>query len=152
MKGFLVALALAASLAAQTETRSGPVVFIGGEGSNPQSQRDVHHSSGDDQTMEVARIMLKSCPEIEITRSEQGADYFLLLNRGKEYGFFANAVSQVMLLDPNQKVLFSDKQGTVAKAVKAGCRAIMADWKKQRQQRHADSTAKPLDATPEPTK
>lgn len=142
MKASLFALLLVASSAAQTATRNGPVVFIGGEGSNPQAQRDVRHTSGDDQTMEVARIMMKSCPEIEITRSEQGADYLLLINRGKEYGMFSNAVSQVMLLDPSQKVLYANKEGTVAKAVKDGCRAIMGDWKQQRQQRHEGSAAK----------
>jgi hypothetical protein len=140
MNASLFALLLVAFAAAQTANRNGPVVFIGGEGSDPQSQRDVRHTSGDDQTMEVARVMMKSCPEIDVTRSEQAADYFLLINRGKEYGLFANAVTQVMLLDPKQKVLYANKEGTVAKAVKDGCRAIMSDW--QRQQRHEDSAVK----------
>ena len=141
MKASLFALLLAATVAAQT-ARNGPVVFIGGEGSNPQAQRDLSHTSGDDQTIEVARVMRKSCPEIEITRSEQGVDYLLLLNRGKEHGLFANAISQVMVLDSNQNVLYANKEGTVAKAVKGGCTAVMADWKKHRQERHEDSAAK----------
>lgn len=77
MKALLLALLLAASASAQNVTRNGPIVFIGGEGSNPQAQRDVGHTSGDDQTMEVARVMMKSCPEIQVTRSEQDVDYFL---------------------------------------------------------------------------
>lgn len=147
MKTSFFVLLLAASVVAQAPPRKAPVVFIGGEGSNPQAQRDVRHTSGDDQTMEVARIMMKSCPEIEITRSEQSADYFLLLNRGKEHGLFANAISQVMLLDLRQNVLYANKEGTVAKAVKGGCRAIMDDWRKQREQRQEESAAKNPEAT-----
>jgi len=148
MKVLCLALLLAVSAAAQNLNRNGPVAFIGGEGSDPQAQRDTHHTSGDDQTMEVARIMMKSCSEIELTRSQQDADYILLLNRGKEYGLFANAVSQVMILDPKQKVLYANKEGTVAKAVKGGCRAIMADWKRQREQRPAGAAMKERDTPP----
>jgi hypothetical protein len=85
---------------------------------------------------------LKSCPEISVTRREDPVpDYFLLLNRGEEYGFFKSALSQVMLLDGDKNVLFSSREGTVAKAARDGCRAIVSDWKSRRA--HASPKSNP---------
>jgi hypothetical protein len=78
----------------------GPTVFIDGNGSEQEAARATTSVRRDDQTMELARNLLKSCPEISIMRKEDSSpDYFLLFNRGEEYGLFKNAVSQVMLLD-----------------------------------------------------
>jgi hypothetical protein len=110
-----------------------PLVFIDGNGSEPEAARETKHVRRDDQTMELARNLLKSCPEISITRDDNAQiDYSLLFNRGDEYGLFRNAVSQFMLLDHEKNVLYSSKQGTVARAAKDGCKAILADWKKRR--------------------
>lgn len=113
----------------------GPVVFVDGNGAEQEAARLTKVPRSDDQTMEMTRDLLKSCPEISITRKEDGSpNYFLLLNRGQEVGIFKNAVSQIMLLDGDKNVLYSSKQGTVAKAVKDGCKAILADWKSRRAQ------------------
>ena len=84
--------------------------------------------------MELSRLLLKSCPEISITRKEDASfDYTLLLNRGEERGFLVKAAfSQVMLLDGAKNVLYASKEGTVAKAARDGCKAILADWKSRR--------------------
>jgi hypothetical protein len=111
-----------------------PLVFIDGNGSEPDAARNTPHVKRDDQTMELARNLLKFCPEVSITRDEsaEGLDYLLLLNRGDEYGMFRNAVTQVMLLDAKKNVVYSSKQGTAARAAKDGCKAILADWQKRR--------------------
>lgn len=132
MKPSIAILLFLLAVGAAAQTKRMPIVFIGGEGSDPNAQKDVKHTSGDDQTIEVARIMLKECSELSLTRDQDSADYILVLNRGKEYGMFANAVSQVMLLDPKQNVLYANKKGTVKQAVKDGCRAILEDWKSRR--------------------
>jgi hypothetical protein len=113
----------------------GPVVFVDGNGAEQDAARATKFAKMDDQTMEMTRDLLKSCPEISLTRKDGlTPDYYLLLNRGEEYGLFKNAASQVMLLDADKNVLFSAKKGTVAQASKAGCKAILADWKTRRPQ------------------
>jgi hypothetical protein len=130
MKSAALFLLLAGTSAlAQTH----PVVFIDGNGSERDAARATTTVKRQDQTMELAKDLLKSCPEISITRKEDASpDYSLLLNRGEEYGLFKNAVSQVMLLDGDQNVLYAQSEGTVAKASKDGCKAILADWKSRR--------------------
>jgi hypothetical protein len=131
---------------AQAQQPAHPVVFVDGNGSEQDAARETKHVRRDDQTMELVRDLLKSCPEISITRKEDGdLDYSLLFNRGDEYGLFKNAISQVMLLDRNKNVLYASKQGTVAKAAKDGCKAILEDWKKRRLLRSsADPAPAPL--------
>jgi hypothetical protein len=134
MKHILFFVGLFAAAFAQAQ---GPIVFIDGNGSEQEAARATVTVNRDDQTMELARDLLKSCPEISITRKEEGPlDYFLLLNRGREGGFvFKAALSQFMLLDRNKNVLASSKQGTVAKAARDACKAILADWKQQHRSR-----------------
>jgi hypothetical protein len=111
----------------------GPNVFIDGNGSEQEAARMTTTVHRDDQTMELARDLLKSCPDISITREENSSpDYFLLLNRGEERGGLRLASSQVMLLDGQKNVLYSSKEGTVARAARDGCKAILVDWKKRR--------------------
>jgi len=125
----LFLLLVGTSAIAQTH----PVVFIDGNGSERAAARATSTVKRQDQTMELAKNLLKSCPEISITRKEDATpDYSLLLNRGEEYGVFRSALSQVMLLDGDQNVLYAGSQGTVAKAAKEGCKAILTDWKSRR--------------------
>jgi len=136
-----VAVVVLAGSAIPQSAPAHPIVFIEGNGSEPEAAHETQHVRRDDQTMELARHLLKACPEISITRKEDAdIDYSLLLNRGDEYGIFKNAVSQVMLLDRDKNVLYSNKEGTVSRAAKDGCRAILEDWKKRRPAR----TAEPL--------
>jgi hypothetical protein len=110
----------------------GPNVFIDGNGSEQEAARMTKTVRRDDQTMELARDLLKACHDISITREETSSpDYFLLLNRGRESALNL-AASQVMLLDGQKNVIYSSKEGTVAHAARDGCKAILADWKKRR--------------------
>lgn len=123
----------------------GPVVFIDGNGSEQGAAQETKQVKRHDQTMELAKNLLKSCKEISIPRKEDAApDYFLLLNRGEEYGLFNNAVTQIMLLDSKKNVLYAGDQGTVTKAARDVCRAILADWKSRR----AHASPKPDTADP----
>jgi hypothetical protein len=85
-----------------------------------------------DKTTAMARVLLKSCPEISLTVSESDShpDYLLLLNR--EDDAFGSASNEVMVLRPDKSVIFASKQGSVSRATKDGCKAIMADWKDRR--------------------
>jgi hypothetical protein len=130
MKVAIIAVALLGLAHAQ---QAHPVVFINGEGGTHVGNGSV---AKHDETMEMARNLLKSCPEISITTDEATIDYSLLLNRQEEH--FGSAVSQVMVLRPDKSVMFASKQGTVARAVRDGCRAIMSDWKQHRTVRAAD--------------
>ena len=74
--------------------------------------------------------MLKHCPEVTITVNSdtEKSDYALVLNR-EAVGLFGEGLSQIMLVRTSDKsVLWAVKKGTVAQAVKAGCKALMADW------------------------
>jgi hypothetical protein len=126
-------VAVATSLAAAGEKPKAkmPLVFIDGNGAINLGSASVGKH---DETMEMARDLMKFCPEVSITvkeESESAPDYELLLNRQEEHGFIARAaISQIMLLRGSDKVvLYSNKKGTVAKAVRDGCKAILADWK-----------------------
>jgi hypothetical protein len=133
MKSTALFVVMLAAAAHAQDVPARPLVFIDGNGSEQEAARATVTVKRDDQTMELARDLLKACPEISITRKEDAdVDYSLLFNRGEEYGLFKNAMSQVMLLDRDKNVLYAAKQGTVARAAKDGCKAILADWKKRR--------------------
>jgi hypothetical protein len=144
MKNFLAVIALFASslvAAQQTPARKAPLVLIQGSGNVNVSAGAVGGGliaagagsvSKHDQTMEMAQQLLKRCPEIALTLgADQKPDYMLLLNR-EGGGFFDSGESQIMLVRGSDKmVLYASKQTTVKKAMKDGCRAIIADWKQQ---------------------
>jgi hypothetical protein len=77
-------------------------------------------------------------------------DYALLLNR-ETIGLFGEGLSQIMLVrGSDENVLYASKKGTVAQAVRDGCKAIMADWK---QSHSPQTTAGPWNVTkPEASK
>jgi hypothetical protein len=125
MKITIIAVILLSVLAQAQQAH--PVVFINGEGGTHVSGGSV---AKHDETMEMARVLLKSCPELSLTTDGATTDYSLLLNREEEH--FGGAVSQVMVLRPDKSVMFASKQGTVARAVRDGCKAILADWKERR--------------------
>ena len=112
----------------------GPTIYISGEGGTYSS---AHSTATHNETMEMARTLLKSCPEVSLTVAKNNdnmkADYVMLLNRQEEH-WLGSAISQVMVLRPDESVMFASKQGTVARATKEGCKAIMTDWKDRRPQ------------------
>jgi hypothetical protein len=114
-----------------------PMVFIDGNGAEQQAARQTNSVNRNDQTIELARQLLKICPEISLTRDDAVApDYSLLLNRGEEGGFLIKAaLSQVMVLDGDRNILYAAKEGTLARAARDGCKTILADWKVKRAKR-----------------
>ena len=85
-----------------------------------------------DKTTAMARVLLKSCPEVSLTVSEADShpDYLMLLHR--EDDAFGSASNEVLVLRPDKSVMFASKQESVTHATKDGCKAIMADWKDRR--------------------
>jgi len=121
------------SLLAQTvPAKHQPLVYIRGSGALSVSGASFFGMSSasigkHDETIEMAHELLKTCPETSLTVSDATSkiDYEFILHR-------QDHISQVMLLRFSDKtVLWSNKKGTVAKAVRDGCKAIMADWKQQ---------------------
>jgi hypothetical protein len=128
----------------------GPVVLLNGRGEVSVSGGAVAVPfvaesnttiSKRDPTIEMARELLKRCPEVTLTVKDSNIvpDYELILNQSNG-GAFSDGASQIMLLRAADKtVLYADKKSSVQKAVNGGCKAILADWKLQ----HADSARGP---------
>lgn len=139
MKTFLAVLLLCPSAAlAQADHRT-PTVLIRGNGNVVVSAAGIGvaasaSASKHDQTIEMATQLLKHCREITLTLAESEApDYVLVLNR-EGGGLFDLGDSQFMLLRGSDKtVLYANTKATVAKAMKEGCKVIMADWKVEKQ-------------------
>jgi hypothetical protein len=85
-----------------------------------------HH----DQTMEMATVMLDSCPGVEVTLDGKNrADYTVSLNReGQPTVFGELGKSQVMVLNARLTPIFVSKTQTVKNAVKQACNAVLSDW------------------------
>ena len=111
-----------------------PVVFFDGNGAEQDAARQTKSVNRNDQTIELAQQLLKHCPEISLTRKDDVMpDYSLLLNRGQEAGLLIRvALSEIMVLDSDKNVIYAGKQGTLSKAARDGCKAILADWKTKR--------------------
>lgn len=135
---FLLLLLCAASTQAQEKSK-GPLVLINGNGNVTVTGGTAGNhglavggatTSKHDQTMEMAAQILKHCPEITITvKSDATVDYQLLLNR-ESSGPLGGGISQIMLLRGSDlTVLYVTSNGTVARTVRAGCKAILDDWK-----------------------
>ncbi len=125
-----------------------PVVFISGSGNisvatdgvgsagRVENQAVVGGSSTHgtiskhDQTMEMANILLKSCPGIEVTLDEKAqADYTVALNReGQPTMFGEMGKSEVMVVNAKHSPIFVSKTQTVKNAVKQACSVVLADW------------------------
>lgn len=126
---FLIA-SLNSSFSQQKSANSGkPIVLIEGRGGASVSALAIGpfataSNSKHDQTIELAKQLLKHCPEItlRVARSpEDAADYELFLNRDGE--------NQIMLVrGSDQDVIFADDQARIKDAAKSGCRAILEDW------------------------
>ena len=134
LKSKLVASAilLVSLVAAGQDARlKAPLVRISGSGGISVSGASFGPVSGasvskHNQTFEMAQQMLKRCPDVTMTLKEQDPvpDYELMLNH--EFG-----ESQILLLRGTDKtVLYAIDKPSVGRAVKEGCKAILADWKR----------------------
>jgi hypothetical protein len=130
-RGLFLVFVVLSALAVPALWAQGAVVYISGEGGTYSTSHSV---ATHNETMEMARTLLKSCPEVSLTVDKASAakpDYLMLLNRQEEH-YFGGAVSQVMVLRPDESVMFASKEGTVSRATKDACKAIMSDWKDRR--------------------
>lgn len=131
-------IVLAVSAFGQTGQRSRePLVLIRGNGNVSVNALGIGTGSivagsssvsKHDQTIEMAKQLMKHCPEITLTLkpSEPIPDYALVLNRE------GAGVSQFMLLRASdQVVLYASYKGTVAKAMQEGCKVLLGDWHRQ---------------------
>lgn len=132
-------LLCAAAVSQTTNPSKGPLVFINGSGATSVvAQLGQASVSKHDQTIEMAEQLSRHCPEITVTlkSAEPTPDYDLVLNRDS-VGLFDEGVSQFMLVrSSDQIVMYASKKGTVAKAMKDGCKVLLADWK----QKHVSPT------------
>jgi hypothetical protein len=144
MKKALVALLFLSSFVfAQEKDRSrGPVIFLSGRGPMQASAGGVGVAvkgvavasgsasyGGEDQTITVATDLVKKCPEVSLTVSDEAKpDYILILNRTPG-SFFSGANSQFMLLRPDKSVLYANQKSNTMKAAKDACKAVLADWR-----------------------
>jgi hypothetical protein len=136
-----VAATLLFVLAIPSVWAQGPMVFINGNtglsgGSSAVAIGGIgvggSSISKHDKTAEMARVMLKSCPEVSLTvnDSDSHSDYLMVLSRDE--GTFGSSTHQIMVLRPDKSVLFASNQSSVPRATKQSCKAIMADWKNRR--------------------
>jgi hypothetical protein len=133
MKRLLWALVVFSSLAAiaQQQTPRKPIVLIEGHGGITSSAFAIgpfaSASAGrHDQTVELARHLLKRCPDITLTVARPvGAsepDYVLYMNHDGQ--------SQIMLMRASDAtVLFATTENRVKDAAISGCKAVLSDWK-----------------------
>jgi len=129
----LLLLLCAAGVSQTTKQEpKGPLVFINGSGgTSVVAQLGQTSVSKHDQTIEMAEQLSKHCPEIVITlkSGDPLPDYDLVLNR-ESAGWFDEGESQFMLMRSSDKiVLYANKKGTVAKAMRDGCKVLLADWR-----------------------
>jgi hypothetical protein len=86
-----------------------------------------------DKTTAMAHILLKSCPELSLTVDKESVakpDYLMLLH--SEEGDYGSTRNEVMVLRPDQSIMFASKNESVARATRDGCKVIMADWRDRR--------------------
>jgi len=138
MRSYVLALAVLLPIAASAQ---GPTVYINGD-QGVSANSSAFALGGvavggasvakHDKTMEMAQVLLDSCPEISVTVDGTGAhfDYVLLLNQAAGYG--GSVGTRSMVLRSDKTVIFASKQGRVSRVMKDGCKAIMADWKDRR--------------------
>lgn len=144
MKRVLAALLfLSAFTLAQEKDRSrGPMIFLSGRGpvtatasASGVAIKGVAIGSGsasyggNDETMSIATDLVKKCPEVSLTVSEEAKpDYILLVNRTPG-SFFSGPNSQFMLLRPDKSILYANQKSSRMKASKDACKAVLADWR-----------------------
>ena len=144
MRIILWALVLVSSIASAAQTASsqrskGPIVFINGNGritsESKDGSKDLVITPPDfkhDQTMQMAQELMKRCPEASLTLEsvEAHPDYEILLHR-QPAGIGGNS-QFVVVRTSDQIIIFANQKGTVSRAMRASCSAILADWHERR--------------------
>jgi hypothetical protein len=82
-----------------------------------------------DQSQEMAKDLVKDCPEVQVTTNQQDADYQLSLNH-IEVGLFVRD-NQLAVSDMFGNLLSTKERGSIRGGVKGACALILADWSNQ---------------------
>jgi hypothetical protein len=83
-----------------------------------------------DQSMEMGKDFDKDCPDLQITLTQQSADYTIVLNH-IELGLMVRD-NQVQVADRNGDLISKTKEGgSIRASMKKACEVIMADWSKK---------------------
>lgn len=132
MKLAAAILTLSSALSAQTK----PTVLIRGDGSTTISAVAIGpvasaSASKHDQTIEMADQLRKHCPDVTLTVSatEQKVEYVLALNAISGGFLIQSTFAEVILLRGSDKTVLWTGKGSVAKAMKESCKAILSDWR-----------------------
>jgi len=82
-----------------------------------------------DQSQEMARDLARDCPGVQVTTSQQDADYLVNLNH-IEVGLFVRD-NQLAVSDMFGNLLSTKEKGSIRDGVKGACALILADWSNQ---------------------
>ncbi|MGB6832293.1 MAG: hypothetical protein WCA94_02615 [Candidatus Acidiferrum sp.] len=88
------------------------------KGSNRNSDRD--------QSMEMSKDILKTCPDLVITINQQAADYTIRLNH-IEHGLIVRD-NQIQVFNKDGDLMQNKEGGSIKGNVKQVCQLIHQDW------------------------
>lgn len=88
------------------------------KGSNRNSDRD--------QSMEMSKDILKSCPDLVITINQQAADYTIRLNH-IEHGLIVRD-NQIQVFNKDGDLMKNKEGGSIKGNIKQVCEVIHQDW------------------------
>jgi hypothetical protein len=88
------------------------------KGSNRNSERD--------QSMEMSKDILKTCPDLRITINQQAADYTIRLNH-VEHGLLIRD-NQIQVFNKDGDLMKNKEGGSIKGNVKQACELIHQDW------------------------
>jgi len=88
------------------------------KGSNRNSDRD--------QSMEMSKDILKSCPDLVITINQQAADYTIRLNH-IEHGLIVRD-NQIQVFNKDGDLMKNKEGGSIKGNIKQICEVIHQDW------------------------
>jgi hypothetical protein len=109
-----------------------PVVAPVGDRSKPPRvyldsvSKGSNRNSDRDQSMEMSKDILKSCPDLRITINQQTADYTIRLNH-IEHGLIVRD-NQIQVFNKDGDLMKNKEGGSIKGNIKQVCELIHQDW------------------------
>ncbi len=109
-----------------------PVVAPVGDHSKPPRvyldsvSKGSNRNSDRDQSMEMSKDILKSCPDLVITINQQAADYTIRLNH-IEHGLIVRD-NQIQVFNKDGDLMKNKEGGSIKGNIKQICELIHQDW------------------------
>jgi hypothetical protein len=109
-----------------------PVVAPVGDRSQPPRvyldsvSKGSNRNSDRDQSMEMSKDILKSCPDLRITINQQAADYTIRLNH-IEHGLIVRD-NQIQVFNKDGDLMKNKEGGSIKGNIKQVCELIHQDW------------------------